>query len=356
MTMRDVAELAGVSVATVSRVVNERPDVADATRSEVLQVMRRYGFTANRSARGLAAGRTGLIAVTVPALGESYITAILTGIADALAVQDQRVVICPTNHPHDREASLLRHLMDGTTDGAILVLPEGPSAELERLREQGYPIVVADPRTTLEDGIPTVSTAHAEGARAAVEHLLGLGHRRIALLTGIPGWMATEERLLGYRATLAAAGLEPDAAIIAGGDYSLECGYEVAATWFDSDRPPTAILASNDELAVGAMRAVFEHGLRIPDDVSIVGFDDTALARSVLPSLTTVRQPLEEIGRTAVSLLGRLLVGQPTEALRVELSPRLVVRESTGPLVPFPDATAVHPVDDSRTRRERTVA
>ena len=330
-TIRDIARLAGVSVATVSRVVNERPDVAPETRKVVLRVMRAQGFTTNRNARALSGGRTGLIGVTVPFLEEMYFTAILAGASEALYEQDQRLVLCPTHHEHAREVTLLETMMSGTTDGAIVLLPEESSRELHALEAHGFPFVVCDPRQPLDDGIPAVSATHAAGSRAATDHLIGLGHRRIGLITGTAGWLATEERVQGYRLALAAAGLPFAPELLAGGDFTTGTGYTAGKQLLTLATPPTAIVASNDQLAVGAMRAALERGLRIPTDISIVGFDDTELARSIFPRLTTVRQPLAELGRTSVSLLNRLIDGQRTEALRIELATRLVVRESTGP-------------------------
>ncbi len=331
LTIRDIARLAGVSVATVSRVVNDRPDVAADTREAVLRVIREHGFATNRTAKALSAGRTGLIGLTVPFVDESYFTAILSGVAEALHARDQRLVLCPTHHEHEREVTLLEHLMGGTTDGAILLLPEESNVELRRLREQGYPFVVADPRQPLDDGTAGVSAAHEAGARAAVEHLLGLGHRRIALIAGTRGWIATEERVVGYQLALASAGIPFDPELVAGGDYHTSTGVNASRQLLELPDPPTAFFACNDNLAVGALRTVAERGLSVPKDVSIVGFDDTGLAFSVYPRLTTVRQPLAELGRTAVSMLNRLIDGERTEALRVELQTRLVVRESTGP-------------------------
>jgi LacI family transcriptional regulator len=330
-TIRDVARAAGVSVATVSRVINARPDVAPATRDAVLRAMRQHNFTTNRSARALSVGRTGLIGFTIPLLDENYFTAILSGAAEALYEQEMRAVICPTHHEHEREVTLLERLMNGTTDGAIILLPEETSSELRKLQEVGYPFVVADPRELLDEGIPAVSAAHFAGARAATDHLLRLGHRRIGLITGHPGWTATEERLNGYRAALVAAGLPVNPDLIVEGGFSTDRGQVAARRLLDLPEPPTAIFASNDNTAVATIRVASERGLRVPDDLSVVGFDDTELARTVFPALTTVRQPLAELGRTAVSLLNRLIDGQRVEALRVELATRLVVRESTAP-------------------------
>lgn len=331
VTIRDIADEAGVSVATVSRVINDRPDVASKTRADVLRVMRAHSFVTNRSARALSIGRTGLIGVTVPFVDESYFTAIISGASEALYEQGQRAVLCPTHHEHEREATLLARLMDGTTDGAIVLLPKESGDGLRKLQHAGYPFVVADLRQPLDADIPAVTATNLAGGKSGVDHLLRLGHRRIGLITGVPGWTATEERLEGYRVALASAGAPIDPDLVVEGDFTSESGYSAARRLALLPDPPTAIVASNDNMAAGALRAASEHGLRVPDDLSIVGFDDTAVARDLIPRLTTVRQPLAELGRTAVSLLNRLIEGQSTETLRVELATRLIVRESTGP-------------------------
>src|SRR5690348_365364 len=214
-TIRDIADLAGVSIATVSRVLNDRPDVAPETRETVLQVVREQGFSTNRGARGLSSGRTGMIGLTLPLVADAYFGPMLSGAAEALYERDMRIVLAPTLHEHDREVSLLERLMRGTTDGAILMLPEESEEELLHLQQQGFPFVVVDPRETPPEGIPTVSAAHAAGAKLATEHLLGLGHRRIGIVTGAKGWYANEERLVGFRAAMAAAGLLPEPALTA---------------------------------------------------------------------------------------------------------------------------------------------
>ncbi len=330
-TIRDIARLAGVSIATVSRVLNDRPDVSVETRDSVLEVVRRLGFSTNRSARALSAGRTGLVGVTLPIVHAQYFSFILSGASEALYEQDMRAILCPTLHQYEREVTLLDRLMHGTTDGSILLLPEEGSDELKALQAQKYPFVVVDPRVQLDEGIPSVSAAHAQGAKRATEHLLRLGHRRIAAVTGPSGWMSTEERRNGYHAALAAAGLMPDPNLEVTSNWTISGGFEAALALLELPDPPTAIFAFNDNLAIGVMRLARARGLRIPEDLSLVGFDDTEEANIVTPALTTVRQPLAEMGRMAVSLLVRLLDRQRVEALRVELATRLVVRESTGP-------------------------
>jgi LacI family transcriptional regulator len=330
MTIRDIAELAGVSIATVSRAVNGRGDVSEKTRGRVRQIAREQGYTVNRNARGLSAGRTGLIGVTLPLIHPTYFSSIVASIAEALDEHDMRIILCPTRHQHDREISLIERLMHGTTDGAILVLPEESASELRTLVDRGYRCVVVDPSERPTDDIPTVSAAHSAGADQAMRHLLSLGHRRIAAITGPRGRLATQERLRGYYAAVAGAGILPDAGLVAESNFKVEGGFDAAARLLELSDRPTAIFAFNDPLAIGAMRAARSRGLRIPEDVSIVGFDDTTEAQFVTPGLTTVRQPLAEMGRMAVSLLLRLLEGRPRETVQVELATKLVVRGSTG--------------------------
>jgi LacI family transcriptional regulator len=242
-----------------------------------------------------------------------------------------RLVLSPTDHEHDREVSLIDRLMHGLTDGALIVMPEESSAELERLLDEGYRFVVVDPLEPLAAKIPSVSAAHTSGADQAMQHLLGLGHRRIGAITGPSGWVATEDRRRGYHAALAAAGVLPDPALEVEADFEILGGRRAAEALLDLAEPPTAIFAFNDNHAIGVLQAARARGLVVPDDLSLVGFDDVEHATIVTPTLTTVRQPLAEMGRTAVSLLMRLVERQRFETLHVELATRLVVRESTAP-------------------------
>jgi len=330
-TIREIAELAGVSIATVSRVVNGREDVSPETRELVQRVVRERGYTANRNARGLSAGKTGLIGATVPMLHHAYFSYILAGAAEGLYEQDMRLVLSPTMHEHHREVSLLERLMHGTTDGAVIILPEESSEELELLLNHGYRFVVIDPLLPLNERIPAVSAAHAAGADQAMKHLLSLGHTRIAAITGPRGWKATEDRRRGYYAALAAAGIMPDPELEVESNFEIGGGAVAAEQLLALPEPPTAIFCFNDNMAVGAMQTARKHGVGIPEDLSIVGFDDLEEAEIVTPALTTIRQPLAEMGRIAVSLLMRLLDNQRLEALHVELGTRLVVRDSTAP-------------------------
>jgi len=328
-TIRDIADLAGVSIATVSRVLNDRPDVAPGTRETVLQVVREHGFATNRGARGLASGRTGMIGLTLPLVNDAYFGPMLSGATEALYEADLRIVLCPTLHEHDREVSLVERLMRGTTDGAILMLPEESLEELESLQRQGYPFVIVDPREQPPEGIACVAAMHSAGAKQATEHLLALGHTRIGAIAGAKGWYATEERLHGFRAALAAAGILLDPELVVYSDWRIPQGITAADQLLSLRNRPTAIFGFNDNVAIGALHAARARGLSVPEDLSVVGFDDTAQAVIVTPKLTSVSQPLAELGRTGVSLLTRILDGQRVDALRMELSTKLVVRDST---------------------------
>jgi LacI family transcriptional regulator, galactose operon repressor len=330
VTIREIADRAGVSIATVSRVLNGRDDVAPETRELVSRVIQENGYTANRNARGLSGGRTGLVGVLVPLVFPAYFAGLLAGAAEAFAERDLQIVLSPTQGEHEREVSVLERL-HGLTDGALIINPEESTWELERLLDRGYRFVVLDPLMTLNERIPSVSAANTSGADQAMRHLLQLGHRRIAQISGPAGWVATEGRRRGYRAALASAGILPDPALEVEAIPEFEPGRKAAETLLDLADPPTAILAFNDNIAIGAIQAARARGVRVPEELSVVGFDDVEYATIVTPALTTVRQPLAEMGRTAVSLLGRLLEDQRIEALHVELATRLVVRDSTAP-------------------------
>jgi LacI family transcriptional regulator len=330
LTIRQIADLAGVSIATVSRVLNGRNDVAPETRDLVARVIRENGYTANRNARGLSGGRSGLVGVLVPLVYPAYFSGMLAGAAEALAELDLQIVLSPTGGEHDREVSVLDRL-HGVSDGALMILPEESNEELTRLLDGGYRFVVLDPLMPLDERIPSVSAAHTSGADQAMQHLLALGHRRIAQITGPRGWVATEDRRRGYYAALAAAGILPEPALEVASIPEIAPGRAAAEQLLDLAEPPTAIFAFNDNIAIGVVQAARARGLRVPGDLSVVGFDDVEGATIVTPALTTVRQPLAEMGRTAVSLLNRLLERQRFETLHVELATRLVVRDSTAP-------------------------
>jgi LacI family transcriptional regulator len=262
-------------------------------------------------------------------LHPGYFAEILSGAAEELYEHGLRAVLCPTMHSRAREVSLIERLAGGETDGAILILPEESGAELASLA--GFPLVVVDPMAEIPDGIAVVCASHSFGATQATAHLLELGHRRIGVIAGPAGWLATRERLRGYHAAMAGAGAALDPGLVRHADFRLDGGRAAARELLGLPMPPTAIFAFNDAMAIGAMQAAAGLGLAVPADVSVVGFDDTSEAAVCVPALTTVRQPLAEMGRTAVGLLLRQLANRRFEPLRVELETRLVRRDSAVP-------------------------
>jgi LacI family transcriptional regulator len=332
LTIRDVAGRAGVSPATVSRVINGRPDVSEELRETVMKVVRELGYSSGRGSQVGGMGRTGLVGVTTPLIHHSYFSEILAGATEAAYEQELAMVLSPTFHEHDREVSLMERLARGMTDGALLILPEESNDELSTLHEQGYPFVIVDPHTAIDERVPTVSANNTSGAREATAHLLGLGHRQIGIITGPTGWIATEERLSGYRGARADAGLLSDPTLQLESNFRDNGGYEATMALMKRPDPPTAIFAFNDMMAIGVLHAARDLGLRVPEDLSIVGFDDTFEASIMRPALTTVRQPLAEMGRMAVTQLVRLLQNRRIEALHVQLETKLVLRESTAPV------------------------
>jgi LacI family transcriptional regulator len=331
ITLRDVAKRAGVSMMTVSRVLNGHPDVAPDTRDAVLQHAQDLGYGV-RPSPPQARGRTGLIALAVPFMPSEgdFFAEIVAGASEALAERGAYLVLCSTRYQHDREVSLVDLLQRGRTDGAILISPAESPAELEALCGEGHPFVVIDPNVPLGDEIPVIAAMNTAGARAATEHLIGLEHQRIGIMTGSLQWTESIDRLAGYHAALAAAGLPVLPDLLAEADFTIHGGQEAAERLLALPDPPTAIFACNDNMAIGVIQAAVARGLAVPRDLSVVGFDDVAAAALITPPLTTVRQPLQDMGRAAVGLLYRLIDGQPVEAMRTEVATRLIVRASTG--------------------------
>jgi LacI family transcriptional regulator len=319
--MRRIAEQVGVSVATVSRVMNGRPDVSAKTRELVLQAVRDQGLRTGHSLK------TGFVGVTVPIVQYEYYALILAGIAEALYERNLRLALCLTRYEHLRERSLVELLVHDASDGGVLITPTESPDELRSLQEQGYPFVVVDPREELPAGIPTVSAANVSGAMAAGEHLLSLGHRRIGVITGPRDLGSMEDRYAGFCAALASAGILPDPGLVHRGNLDAASGRAAAHALLELRERPTAIFALNDNMAIGAIQAARALDLEVPKDLSVVGFD--ALEPSRIANLTTVRQPLEEMGRLAVQLLSNVLEGQRTDAMRIELATELVVGETT---------------------------
>jgi len=332
VTVRAIAAETGLSIATVSRVLNGGDNVATDTRQRVAQVVERLGDRAPepRRRRAQVPAARPPVFVRCPYLLTDYFGHIVTSIAESLALHGQRMLLDAGDAVV--RSTVLRDLPRRRRDasGAILILPPEPSADLEALAARGYPFVVVDPRTAVPRGAVSISAAHFSGARAVTRHLMELGHRRIAVITGPPDWRTRDDRVGGHLAALSEAGLLGDQDLMRYGEPATKTGVWAGGELLDLRPRPSAVVCFNDKVAVGVMEAAAARGLRVPADLSVVGFDDIDVSRATTPRLTTVRQPLQEMGRTAVTMLLRQLDGHAHEALSMELETRLVVRESTG--------------------------
>jgi DNA-binding LacI/PurR family transcriptional regulator len=316
-------------MATVSRVLNGRPDVSATTRAAVLQQVREAGYVSNRIAR--ASYESGLIAFSVQHMHGDPITEMISGAIEGMAEHGARLLICQADASPSPAETLRQRLMQGATDGALLISPAESNAELGALQASNYPFVVIDPLRPVPDGIAVVASANWAGAKTATEHLINLGHTHIGVITGPDSWSASIDRLAGYQAALLAAGLPLVPGLVRSAEMSIVGGAGAAEALLARAHSPSGIVAMGDYLALGVLRAAREHRLNVPNDLSVVGFGDVELASLVTPALTTVQQPFRGIGRVGIDVLYRLLKGQPLNANRIELSTTLVMRDSTAP-------------------------
>jgi LacI family transcriptional regulator len=328
ITITAIAKEAGVSVPTVSRVVNGRSDVSPQTRARVEEILRRHGYR-RRTAR--ARGPAGLLDLVFNDLDSPWAVEIIRGVEDVAHATGVGTVISAIHRRSSSTRQWLQNLRARTTDGVILVLTDLPLPIHAELRRLGVPVVVVDPVGVPAMDVPTIGATNWTGGMQATEHLISLGHRRIGFIAGPPRLLCSRARLDGYRAALEATGLDVDRELLRQGDFYHESGFAGGASLLDADEPPTAIFASSDQMALGVHEAVRQRGLRVPDDVSVVGFDDLPEVRWSSPPLTTVRQPLSEMGQLAARTVLRLAAGERIESLRVELATDLVVRDSTAP-------------------------
>ncbi|MBI5957596.1 MAG: LacI family DNA-binding transcriptional regulator [Chloroflexi bacterium] len=329
-TIDDVARASGVSNATVSRVLSGYEFVKETTRARVLETVERLGYVANLQARSLAGGRSQIIGLLVPNLDNGYVGTIMQGIDRELARANYDVLLYTSHRHPSKESFYVDAIANGLTEGLLLIAPLVPSTYLDALRGQNFPYVLID-QTDATENSSVVDATNYQGAYEATRYLSQLGHARIAFVTGSLAVRSAIDRLHGYKAALVDCDIPVREELIVEGDYQQETGYEVAKSLLQRVNPlPTAIFASNDLSAFGAMDAARECGLRIPDDISIIGFDDIPQASFVYPKLTTVRQPLEQMGQVAVKMLLEQIEDQSRPPQRVALATQLVIRDSCG--------------------------
>ena len=325
VTLADVAAAAGVSVPTVSKVLNGHADVAPKTRSRVEALLADYNYAAPRRP-----GRSCLIDLVFADLSP-WAVEIIRGAEEAASADGCRIAVSVVSGEPDTEQWLTR-LSTSQTDGVILVLTELSPAYRARLAAMHMPVVIVDPVGQPDPRIPSIGATNWAGGLMATEHLIEIGHRRIGTITGRPSLLCSQARLDGYRAALERAGIPADPALVYSGDFHFEAALLAATDMLKLDDPPTAIFAGSDMQAMGVYEAARLHRRRIPDDLSVVGFDDLPMSGWVSPPLTTIVQPLAQMAAMATRTILALLDGRTdTSSNRVELTTSLVVRASTAP-------------------------
>ncbi|MFF7759910.1 LacI family DNA-binding transcriptional regulator [Streptomyces griseorubiginosus] len=328
VTITEIARQAGVSVPTVSRVVNGRSDVSPRTRARVEELLQRYGYRRRPAAPGT---RAALLDLVFHDLDSPWAVEIIRGVEEVAQAEGVGTVVSAIHGRSGAARDWMRNLRARASDGVILVTSALDTVLHDELRALGVPLVVVDPTGSPALEAPTIGAANWSGGLAATEHLLSLGHRRIGLIAGPPRLLCSRARFDGYRAALEGAGLPLDESLVVAGDFHPESGFAGCEKLLDLPEPPTAIFAASDQMALGAIEALRRRGLRVPEDMSLVGFDDLPEVRWSAPPLTTIRQPLSEMGKLAVRTILKLTRKEPPDSPRVELGTELVVRSSTAP-------------------------
>ncbi|MPY49113.1 LacI family DNA-binding transcriptional regulator [Streptomyces acidicola] len=333
-TMVDVAQHAGVSVATVSHVLNNTRAVRPRTRQLVLDAIEALGYTPNTLARSLVTSRTRSIGLAVSAVSNPYFTEILQGVEAGALEHGYSLLIADPHDDPEHERKVVQLLHERRVDGMIVAPSARPEGLLDHLRRHDVPTVFLDRLVTAPEGDPfrfdQVCTENTEPMAQLVRHLAGLGHRRIGLVAGLSGLSTTDERTTGYRLGLRTAGLPYDEWLVARGDSDAEVSRRVTRELLTRSSPPTALVTGNNAMTIGALRALGELGVSVPDDVALCCFDDFAWADLFHPRLTAIAQPSKEIGGQAVRLLLERLATPEQDARTVRLPSTFVHRSSCG--------------------------
>jgi LacI family repressor for deo operon, udp, cdd, tsx, nupC, and nupG len=326
--MSDVAKLANVSTATVSRVISNPGSVKEGTRKKVLETIEQLNYQPNILARYFRKMETKTILVIVPDISNPFFSKILRGI-ESIAVQNgYQVLLGDSDNDVQREYNFLDQLRQRQADGMILLTARMNREMIEEIADQ-FPVVLAC--EYLEgSSIPTVSIDNISSARRATEHLIKMGHTRIAHITGPMQVILSRDRLKGYQQAMMQYHLNLDSLLVQEGDFSYEAGYNLMSKFSALETPPTAIFAANDEMAIGAVKAAKDKGMRVPEDIAIVGFDNIKISSIFEPEITTTAQPMFEIGQQAMDMLLKLINNEDVSRRQIVLTDELIVRQSCG--------------------------
>lgn len=321
----DVAKKSGLSVVTVSRVLNQSSSVRQKNREKVLQAMKELDYHPNASARSLARGKTGIIGLALTTLQDSFFDAVVKEMNDRLAEQGYFLALSITASLEDAFHRSL--FQEDRVDGVILLSPVNEDEYVLELQKKNIPCILID-NSRSHSSVPSIVVDNFKGGYDATKHLIELGHTEIAHIAGPDLFLSSRERERGFNFAMTEAGLKPHC--IEQGAFEISSGYRIAKQWIDSGSMPTAVFAADDYIALGIMNACMVAGISIPQDLSVVGFDDQMIAAEFRPRLTTVRQPADRIGATGVELLLRVISGSAEPEATIRIEPELTIRESTG--------------------------
>lgn len=328
VTIYDVAREANVSMATVSRVVNGNPNVKPSTRKKVLEAIERLGYRPNAVARGLASKKTTTVGVIIPDISNIFFAELARGIEDIATMYKYNIILSNSDQNKEKELHLLNTMLAKQVDGILFMGGNITEEHVSEFQKSPVPIVLA---ATIEpnNAIPSVNIYYEQAAFEAVAYLLEKGNKRVAYVTGPTNDPINQKKLAGYRRALETHGLTYEEELVIEGDNSYDSGIEAYEKIAELAEKPTAVFAGTDEMALGVIHSAQDHGVRIPDQLEVIGFDNTRLATMVRPRLTTVMQPMYDIGAVAMRLLTKYMNKENVENHIVVLPHRIEYREST---------------------------
>ncbi|MDV2684736.1 catabolite control protein A [Alkalihalophilus lindianensis] len=328
-TIYDVAREAGVSMATVSRVVNGNPNVKPATRKKVLEAIERLGYRPNAVARGLASKKTTTVGVIIPDISSIFFAELARGIEDIATMYKYNIILCNSDQNKDKEIHLINTLLEKQVDGIVFMGGQITEEHAEQFKRSPVPVVLAATLdTNLE--IPSVNIDYKQAVYDAITHLIEQGHEQIGMVSGtLDDPVNGYQKFAGYRAAIEDAKLPFNEDLIVIGDYTYDSGIEAMDSLLELDQKPTAIFASTDEMALGVIHGAQDQGYNIPNDFEILGFDNTRLATMVRPTLSTVVQPMYDIGAVSMRLLTKYMNKEEVDNHIVVLPHRIEFRDST---------------------------
>jgi LacI family transcriptional regulator len=332
ITIYDVAREAGVSMATVSRVVNGNPNVKPTTRKKVLAAIERLGYRPNAVARGLASKKTTTVGVVIPDISDAFFAELARGIDDIASMYKYNIILCDSDQRLEKEIHLINTLLEKQVDGIVFMGREITDEHVQVFNTSPVPIVLAGTKEKSGEN-PSVNTDHVSGGFDATMRLIEAGHTRVAMVTGpFVDPLGGLERFEGYRKAINEKNLPFREEYVLAGDFTYESGLTAAQKFMQLPDPPTAIFAANDEMAVGVIHGIQDLGKSVPNDVEVIGYNNIRLAEMVRPRLTTVVQPMYDIGAVSMRLLTKYMNNEKVEDDIVVLPHRIEERESTKPL------------------------